>query len=413
MPKRKKNTARAQQRAESKAQHQNALKNPPKSKSKSQKNAKTQTPKQPPSQEPSQPPATPPTLGTLFAALPPELRASIFACLLARPIKWSAPHSASCALRNAPHPWTKIRPSAETLRQTCALAHCGEEDSPRRWRRRTMAIYQDPWRSSWAPVVRNEFLCSRCWDRRCRGNELPRVDSLPCLCARERWKGLGVLLVCRAWYEEGAKVLYTRNTFAFATPAECVAFFDALQPRWSGLVSKVSLRNIKSDSSHCFGFSDGSSAEKTSNAPSDRGEVLPLLLREAWDRLRNLPALSELELDAWFLTHPSCVQVFRGEALRNLRKLVFTQSVLEWREDMLRNYVWPDEALREVIEGNEFSVDVARGIKGWREGWVEGHDRDDAGAVVREQKLFFARMKSRMERIVNEEEEVVCRKEVV
>lgn len=105
----------------------------------------------------------------------------------------------------------------------------------------------------------------------------------------------------------------------------------------------------------------------------------------------ELPVLSELELDSLFLTRLRCVRVFRGKSLKNLRKIVFTQSVPMMLKDAPREFVWPRRALREVIEDNEFSVDVARGIKGLRYGWVKGADRGDGQAVVKEKKRYRAR----------------------
>ncbi|KAI0871092.1 hypothetical protein GGS24DRAFT_472766 [Hypoxylon argillaceum] len=156
---------------------------------------------------PSSPPnASPPSLGTRFAGLPAELRAEILAWLLVRPVKWSATHMADCPLRSpelTATPFEDIRPRMVPSRATCAAA-----DPPmRRWRHCTRPIWRDPWRSEWAPPITNEFLCSSCWDERFRSYSCPRIDSLPCLCARKRRAdGFAALLVCRAWYEEGARV---------------------------------------------------------------------------------------------------------------------------------------------------------------------------------------------------------------
>ncbi|KAH8161415.1 hypothetical protein CIB48_g6839 [Xylaria polymorpha] len=375
MPKRTKTIARAQQRAEAKAQTSNQQKASNTSNPKLKKTDSVQS-----SQEISSVSTT--TLGTRFASLPAELRAEIFAWLLVRPVKWSAEHEADCPLRNPEEtssPFEDIRPRMNPSRETCPLAYCGIPAS--RWRSRGQTIYKDPWRSEWAPVITSEFLCSVCWDARFRSHPAPRIDSLPCLCARKRRDGLAALLVCKKWYEEGARVLYTRNTFAFATPGECIEFFANLNPRWSALVSKVSLLTlapVRED--------DESAGDELETAAVDTRE-----LRQAWDMLRKLPVLSELELDSLFLTRLRCVRVFRGKSLKNLRKIVFTQSVPMMLKDAPREFVWPRRALREVIEDNEFSVDVARGIKGLRYGWVKGADRGDGQAVVKEKKRYRAR----------------------
>ncbi|KAI1744766.1 hypothetical protein F4680DRAFT_468631 [Xylaria scruposa] len=349
-----------------------------------------------PSLENSLDSSSPSTLGTLFANLPAELRAEIFAWLLVRPVKWSAEHEAECPLRNpelTTSPFEDIRPYMFSSRETCPLAYCGLPAS--RWRSRKKPVFVDPWRSQWAPTITNEFLCSPCWDARFRSHRAPRIDSLPCLCARKRRDGLAALLVCRQWYEEGARVLYTRNTFSFATPGECTEFFTNLNPRWSALVSKVSLLTlapVREDHE--------SAGEELETAPIDAKE-----LRKAWTLLRKLPALSELELDSLFLTRPSCVRVFRWKPLKNLRKLEFTQSVPMILAEAPRDFVWPRRALREVIEGNEFSIDVARGIKGLRYGWVKGADRGDREAIVNEQRRYGARFMTGVVRDVGNEEE--------
>ncbi|KAI0449844.1 hypothetical protein F5B21DRAFT_29154 [Xylaria acuta] len=383
MPKCKKNTARAQQRAEAKTRTSKPI-------LRKNKQQLVQS-----SQETSTDSFSPPTLGIRFANLPAELRAEILAWLLVRPVKWSAEHEADCPLRSpelTSSPFEDIRPRMFLSRETCPLAFCGIPAS--RWRSRTRPIFSDPWRSEWAPAITNEFLCSTCWDARFRSHPAPRIDSLPCLCARKRRDGLAALLVCKKWYEEGARVLYTRNTFAFATPGECAAFFAELNPRWSALVSKVSLLTlapVREDHE--------STGEELEAAALDAKE-----LREAWAMMRKLPALSELELDSLFLTRPGCVRVFRWKALRNLRKVEFTQSVPMILDGAPRDFVWPRRALREVIEGNDFSVDVARGIKGLRYGWVKGQHRGDREAVVKEQMRYRARFKASTVQDVEDEE---------
>ncbi|KAI0441672.1 hypothetical protein F4803DRAFT_562935 [Xylaria telfairii] len=307
MPKRTKNIARAQQRVEAKAQTSSQQK---------RSNTYNPKPKKTDSVQSSQcheisPVSITPTLGTRFASLPAELRAEIFAWLLVRPVKWSAEHETDCPLRNPEEtssPFEDIRPRMDPSRVTCPLAYCGSPAS--RWHSRKRSIYKDPWRSEWAPVITNEFLCSVCWDARFRSHHAPRIDSLPCLCARKRRDGLASLLVCKNWYDEGARVLYSRNTFAFATPGECTEFFTNLNPRWSALVSKVSLLTlapVRED--------DESTGDELETAAVDTREM-----RQAWDKLWKLPALSELELDSLFLTRLDCVRIFRGKSLKNRRR---------------------------------------------------------------------------------------------
>ncbi|KAI8631643.1 hypothetical protein F5Y19DRAFT_493528 [Xylariaceae sp. FL1651] len=377
MPKRKKRHAvRVQQRAEAKMAAR---------RQEQQRQASRQPQPRPHQKRGHIQPSEEINLGTRLAALPPELRAEIFAWVLVRPVKWSAPHIAPCPLLSpelTATPFRDIRPRLNFAQATCASVY-----RPRatKWRHRTKPIHTNPWRSTWAPEVRNEFLCSDCWDHNHRPGPLPRVDSLPCLCARgRRAEGLAALLVCRSWYEEGARVLYTRNVFAFASPEECVEFFGALSPRWRALISKVSLQALAPT-----GVYPESAAEEL-----ERVEVDPRALYAAWNFLSRLPALSELELDAVFLARPECVRVFRGASLKALRKITFTQSTPMDPYEAPRGFVWPRRAHRRLVEDSSFAEDVARCIKGWRYGWVRGQARGDEQQAVEEQRRYRSRFET-------------------
>ncbi|KAI1124304.1 hypothetical protein F5Y10DRAFT_269221 [Nemania abortiva] len=343
MPKRKKHIARAQQRAEAKMA---GWKSKPKHEQRIDSSRSSQGISPPDASNPQ-------NLGTRFAGLPTELRAEVFAWLLVRPVKWSATHMADCPLRSpelTATPFEDIRPRMIPSRVTCAAA-----DPPmRRWRHRARPIFRDPWRSEWAPPITNEFLCSSCWDARFRSHQRPRIDSLPCLCARRRRAdGLGALLVCKAWYEEGARVLYTCNTFAFASPRECVEFFNALDPCWSTLISKVSLLAL-TPVRECPGFAAG-----------ELGGVNSQELLDACIIFKTPPALSELELDILFLTRSDCVRIFRGPTFGNVRKVNFTQHMMMTPTEAPREFVWPRRALRELMESIKFTTGVVPGIKNW------------------------------------------------
>ncbi|KAI1260410.1 hypothetical protein F5Y18DRAFT_441910 [Xylariaceae sp. FL1019] len=378
MPKHKKHhRGRCEQRVEAKAALQEAAKKQAKEKvaGRKKKEKKAQA-----TQLPTEP--TTPDLGSRFAALPPELRAEIFAWLLVRPVKWDASHLPACPLNTAPH--RDIRPRLRLSTETCVSF----SRSVGRWRSRTKAIHVNPWRSTWAPPIRNEFLCSECWDMRFRGPDErePMVKSLPCLCARSRRQdGLSALLVCKTWYEEGARVLYSRNTFAFANVHEAASFFDTLKPQWAALVSKVSLLATPRD-----GLYPETSSQELQCFETGKGFVNRL--EYVWRQLSRLPALSNLELDAIFLTSLACVRVFRRRSLRNLRVVNFTQSYATRAVDSPKGYVWPRQACRVAVEDSQFVEDVARGIKGLRFGWVRGQDRGDAQSTEGEEERYRTRL---------------------
>ncbi|KAI1635262.1 hypothetical protein F4809DRAFT_465360 [Biscogniauxia mediterranea] len=310
------------------------------------------------------------TLGDRFRLLPSELRASVFAQLVVAPVKWSARHNdtaGGCALLAAAHPFSDVRPTPTGAGgYICAYQHV--RGTAGQWRAAQVearVAWTDPWRSAWAPAQRNAFVCAACYDEwlrpRLGTGPVPETHSLPCLCARGR-RELQVLLVCRAWYAEAGAVLYGANTFAFAHPRECVGFFRALAPRWRRLVSKVSL----------LALAPPGVFPQTADADTREVEVDGRALKKAWSVLASLPALSELELDAIFLTRQDCVKVLRGPALKNLRRITFTQGMPFQPMRAPKEFVWPRRGCRIAVEDSDFVSQVAREIKGLRYGWTKG-----------------------------------------
>ncbi|KAI1077782.1 hypothetical protein F5B20DRAFT_582890 [Whalleya microplaca] len=335
-------------------------------------------------QRPEQPVQVPGTLGYSFASLTPELRAEIFAQLLVRPVKWNATHDPrSCPLAACPMLLaSSVRPRLEPLQASCATRVLG---GPRWWLRDDRPTWRDPWRSSWAPEPANPFLCSACWDARFRPAPFPRSPaSLPCLCARR--PNLQVLLVSRAWYAEAGRVFYSRNTFAFGHPLECADFLENLAPRWRPFVSKVSLLALPPE-----GVYPADANQELEEVEVPVGGKTGFLA--AWMQLGRLPALSELELDAIFLTRPKCVKVLRRPALKNLRRIVFVQAGPTKISKESQGFVWPERGTRRSVEDSEFAVNVARGIKGLRYGWLKCDRRHDDRAVEFERKRYRTRFK--------------------
>ncbi|KAH9905135.1 hypothetical protein F4778DRAFT_802624 [Xylariomycetidae sp. FL2044] len=342
----------------------------------------------PPILAPQQQQQPPNTLGHRFSALPPELRAAIFAHLLVRPPKWSLRHETHCPLsvprrdgRAHLNPSTQV----DWRLYTCASSHA----SATRWRADARPVHVDSrLRSEWAPEPRNPFLCSACYAAQARPRphpEMVRGDDVRCACARRR--DLGVLLACRRWHDEAGRVFYARNTFAFGAAAECVGFLEGLRPAWRACVTKVSLLALEP-----VLWGPGSY-----EAMAGRVEIRvkgPEGFRRAWALLAKLPALRVLELDAVFLTRAECVRVLRGPALKSLARLHFTQAVMRSAERERRStFVWPRRGVRREIEYSGFVQGVARGVKGRRYGWPgkEERERGDEKGAREEMRRYCGR----------------------
>ncbi|KAI1212074.1 uncharacterized protein F4807DRAFT_458275 [Annulohypoxylon truncatum] len=327
----------------------------------------------------------PGTLGSYFYSFPQEIRDDIFACLLVRPPRWDVEHRQSCELRKK-NPEYPLQPYlCPEDDGTCANAY----QTLATWRHRILPTTVDPFRSVWAPPQTNPYLCTYCWDWRYRPRPFPITYSLPCLCARR--EHLQTLLVCRRWYEEAGRVFYSRNTFSFTNVPEGINFFDNLNPRWKPFLTKICLLN----------FLGGCEQQ----GPLDEFKDIRIPTRgknglaKLWRQLRSLPFLSELELDAIFLTRLECVEVFRGPPLKNLRQLKFTQSDPNAPDDEAHRFVWPRRALRWTNDDN-FSACITKWIMGSRYGWVKGlkHIISDSNTrgVRKQRSLYTNRIKTRL-----------------
>ena len=125
-----------------------------------------------------------PTLAERFYSLPTELRAEIFALLLVRPVKWQFPHlytPESCPRLLSNDDLTPELRVCQMYggRHTCVRCVTGHHFNQRSplWLSRQdpgYSTWMNPWRSMWAPEVRNEFVCSDCWDEEFRPRPHPQ-----------------------------------------------------------------------------------------------------------------------------------------------------------------------------------------------------------------------------------------------
>jgi hypothetical protein len=123
-------------------------------------------------------------------------------------------------------------------------------------------------------------------------------------------------------------------------------------------------------------------------------------LLRAWKLLQELPALSELELDAILLTNPNAVKVFRQKALKNLRRIEFVQAVPRTTRKF-QAFVWPRQASRKMIGDSDLAEDVARGIKGMRYGWSRNKSSQEKKATGFERQRYLTRFEETYEEKIN------------
>ncbi|KAK8041461.1 hypothetical protein PG994_014468 [Apiospora phragmitis] len=318
-------------------------------------------------------------LGELFHGLPREVRNEIFAQLLVRPVKWDVKHQAECEKRRKVPPHESIRPRFERSvrsRYTCASRMQPNTDLDTQLSR--LPIWRDPWLSRWAPEQTNKWVCTLCWTARLRPRPIPRPG--PCR-ARARVSGS-----CKSCC---LRVLPANDEVP-------------LDPGYELSVTEVDVEG-------------------------DRG------LGRAWTLLAELPALSDLELDAIFLTSAQAVRVLRQPGPRGLRRVHFTQNRplawqcradhrarSDWKYGVLiprpvhgnihlrevQSYVWPSQHRRKSIHDSEFATDIARSIKGLRHERDKDYSVDDATEALQEKERYVCRFSSDVAEVVPCEEDV-------
>ncbi|KAK3720173.1 hypothetical protein LTR37_003997 [Vermiconidia calcicola] len=351
-----------------------------------------------------------PTLSDRFNNLPPELRLHIFSLLLVQPVKWQIPHHLDCPLISTNG---SLFPTLDPLgapmrsqlrdqnnlpavdRRTCirCVRSMPAQLVPL-WRRNQWPereTWVNPWRSQWACGVRNEFMCSDCWDGHFRAQCVedgvggawhgPKLEGkkkhLRCLCARRR--DLGVLMVCRKWYEEAGRVFWTRNTFAFEDAATFTDFVSHIPVQRQEMITKVSLI-----AHHETWFEPSASAEEQIYAFE-----LSTRLQPIWSHLRLLTSLSYLEFDALFLTRTQTVHSMLRLGLPNLRRVCFTiRNPRHSYAGLMFGtpYIYP-EFFNPLLLIGGLAEEVARGIKGQRRSWLKRAGAADR-AVEREKRML-------------------------
>lgn len=135
-------------------------------------------------------------------------------------------------------------------------------------------------------------------------------------------------------------VFYTQNTFAFEDASTFASFSKTLNPRWREVISKVSLMAL------FFELRPDEVLEDALIGGEDYVRHLqpgPTI----WSLLRDLPSLSNLELDHIFLSNVKIVRRMQKLGLRNLKHMRFSQRLEEdpkWASGTAT--VWPMAAGR-------------------------------------------------------------------
>ena len=198
-------------------------------------------------------------------------------------------------------------------------------------------------------------------------------------------------MVCRRWYEEAGRIFYSRNTFAFEDGATFTCFISNLDNRWRSMITRVSIMAF-----HPEDVSSSSSEEERESGWESTSKLRPV-----WSLLRQLPALSYLELDTHFLNRASTVKAMLRLGLRNVRRVCFTLHN-RWNVTTCGSeWIWPEYHNARLLVGG-FAEEVARAIKGQRRPWLK-----KAGAVARAAQ----RIEELEDRIINlktKSDEVGC-----
>jgi hypothetical protein len=187
---------------------------------------------------------------------------------------------------------------------------------------------------------------------------------LECLCARRT--DLQVLLVCRQWYDEAGRVLWASNTFAFENARTFVDFATSLPSRWRAVLSKVSI--MAYNATNTRELKPLEQFESNVSALESKKEFAPV-----WPALRNLPALTELQLDGAFLTQMHIALPLLRLGLVNLRKVSFLQRNISreiFADAYHAHFMNPQYAHATRLAGG-LAEQVALAIKGRRITWLK------------------------------------------
>ncbi len=301
---------------------------------------------------------------------------SYFSFLLVREPKWNRTHRPDCPLLTSntvsapqmdPTDWYSHLRYGWPVHTFDTCVRCLNNHYASRaplWQRDEppRRTWTNPWRSSWAPPVTNEFMCSNCWDRDFRTNPHPNPLQdqdegwMRCLCPRR--EELQVLLVCRRWYEEAGRVFWSENVFSFEEPRISIDFVENLRYSSRDLISKISI------STRHF-----QNVEGVGTACASRK-----LRKRMWAALRSLPALTHLELDGLMLAHPRTVGEMTRLGLTNLRSVRFVlhnrPNYFVSLEGQTSAFISPETAESRILVGG-LAEEVAGAIKGQRRPWLK------------------------------------------
>jgi len=175
--------------------------------------------------------------------------------------------------------------------------YVGRQDPP------DLVPFVSPARSKWAAPQQNPFLCDKCYKNAVRPAMHPRMDLLPCLCARRQ--NLELLLVNKEINREASVVFWAENTFAFESAEALVRFLKNTQPETRDRLKHISFIPVHGNEGYDL----------------DVYLAPPRSLSRCWPLLKTCRGLATLELSIDFLRTEKHLLDMRG--IRVSQNVVF------------------------------------------------------------------------------------------
>ena len=165
------------------------------------------------------------------------------------------------------------------------------------------------------------------------------MRSLRCLCGRR--DNLAILLASKRFWNDAAPIFWTENWFAFEDPSLLTGFLTVIRPQVRSWLRRISFMPI-----HAYDHNEHPVIFPQWRDPIWNGWDN---IKSCWNLLRQCEGLTELELDAVFLTRKEWAQAIR--LIRVKRKVAFFRHLdSEYLPRKSTNFVWGSHARRERFD---------------------------------------------------------------